>query len=205
VTQAAVAGHQVGLSTLIFGSLKVKNSAKIKFLSVNRTTYFCVWRNNGIGKWRSWREIVQVCFSVGNLQPRFSPVATGGWGLSPPKQSSNPIQLVETWNTINQLRFCQFLECQAPPHKAKAPRRNANPPYWKLSGDGSAQIVGLNCKLEWISASRQATWISYKSFLFNGRLRLTFAVIDEKVISTRNACKRCCSHFDKLESWTSVW
>jgi len=28
-----------------------------------------------------------------------------------------------------QWRFCQFLECQAA-------RTNANPPYWKLSGDG---------------------------------------------------------------------
>jgi len=26
------------------------------------------------------------------------------------------------------VEFCQFLECRAPPHKAKAPRKNAKPP-----------------------------------------------------------------------------
>jgi len=40
-------------------------------------------------------------------------------------------------HTINQLSFCQFLECQAPQHKPKSPRSKAKPPYWKLSGDGS--------------------------------------------------------------------
>jgi len=95
VTQAAVAGHQVGLSTLIFSSLKVKNSAKIKLLSVNRTADFCVWRNNGIGKRRSWSEIVQVCFPWEIYSPD-SARRHGGWELSPPKQSSNPTQL-ETW------------------------------------------------------------------------------------------------------------
>jgi len=50
----------------------------------------------------------------------------GFWGLSSPKQSSKPPK-----NTINQLSFCQFLECQAPPHKLKAPRRNAKPPLLK--------------------------------------------------------------------------
>jgi len=52
-------------------------------------------------------------------------------GAYPPKQGSKPPKLKH--ETINQLKFCQFLECQAPPHKP-------NPPYWKLSGDGS----GLN-------------------------------------------------------------
>jgi len=31
------------------------------------------------------------------------------------------------------VQFCQFLECQAPLHKRKAP-------YWTLSGDGSDDI-----------------------------------------------------------------
>ena len=34
---------------------------------------------------------------------------------------------IETWNTVNQWSFCQFLECQATLHKRKALRRNANP------------------------------------------------------------------------------
>jgi len=35
------------------------------------------------------------------------------------------------------VEFCQFLECQAPRNKPKAPCRNAKPPYWKLSSDDS--------------------------------------------------------------------
>ena len=50
-------------------------------------------------------------------------------GLAP-KQSSKPPQ-IETWNTLNQWNFCQFLHWQAP-------CRTAKPPYWKLFGDGSA-------------------------------------------------------------------
>ena len=41
-------------------------------------------------------------------------------GLASPNKAPSPPP-IETWNTINQLRFCQFLECQAPPHKPKAP------------------------------------------------------------------------------------
>jgi len=50
-----------------------------------------------------------------------SPVATEGafGGLPIPNKAPSPQS--ETWNTINQLRFCQFLKCQAPPHKPKAP------------------------------------------------------------------------------------
>ena len=51
----------------------------------------------------------------------------GFWGLSPLKQSSKTPK-IKTWNTINQLSFCQFLEWQSSPHKAKAPHRNAKPP-----------------------------------------------------------------------------
>jgi len=29
---------------------------------------------------------------------------------------------------MNQWSFSQFLECRVPPHKCKAPRRNATPP-----------------------------------------------------------------------------
>ena len=39
----------------------------------------------------------------------------------PPKQIFKPPQ-IETWKTINQWSFCQFLECQDhPPHKRKGP------------------------------------------------------------------------------------
>jgi len=69
-----------------------------------------------------------TCFTV--------PSPRGGFcGLSP-KQSSKPLQ-IEKWNAINQWSFCQFLECQAPPHKRKASLQKRKAPYWKLSGDGS--------------------------------------------------------------------
>jgi len=38
---------------------------------------------------------------------------------SPPNKAPSP--QIETWNTINQWSFCQFLECQATQHKRKAP------------------------------------------------------------------------------------
>ena len=72
-----------------------------------------------------------------DMQPVPLPRGGGFWGLIPPKQSSKYPQ-IETWNTINQLRFCQFLECHVPAPTQIPPRRNANSPYWKLSGDGSA-------------------------------------------------------------------
>jgi len=43
----------------------------------------------------------------------------GFGGLSPQTKLQAP--QIETWNTINQWSFCQFLEYQAPPHKRKAP------------------------------------------------------------------------------------
>jgi len=51
----------------------------------------------------------------------------GDWELSPPQTILRRPQF-ETWNTINQLRFCQFLECQAPPHKPKAPPETQSTP-----------------------------------------------------------------------------
>ena len=53
-----------------------------------------------------------------------------------PKQSSNP-SIFETWNTINQLSFCQFLKCQAPP------RRNAKPPIENFL---ATFLVWISCK-----------------------------------------------------------
>ena len=53
-----------------------------------------------------------------------SPVATGGFcGLSPLNKAPSPPQ-IETWNTINQWSFCQFLECQSPRTNAKPPTEN---------------------------------------------------------------------------------
>jgi len=48
------------------------------------------------------------------------------WGYSTPNKASKP--QIETRNTIKQLRFCQFLERQPPPHKTKAPAETQNPP-----------------------------------------------------------------------------
>jgi len=59
------------------------------------------------------------------------------WGLSPPNKAPSP--QIETWNSIKQLRFCQYLECQAP--RTKPPCRNAKLSYWKHSGDGSGTMA----------------------------------------------------------------
>jgi len=44
----------------------------------------------------------------------------GFWWAQPPQTKLQAPQ-IETWNTIDQWRFGQFLECHAPPHKRKAP------------------------------------------------------------------------------------
>ena len=60
------------------------------------------------------------------------PSSLGGFGgLSPPQTKLQNPQ-IETWSTIHQWRFGQFLECQPPSHKCKAPRRTAKPPTEKF-------------------------------------------------------------------------
>jgi len=67
-------------------------------------------------------------------KPKSCPVAAGIFrGLSPPNKAPSPLN----WNMkhYKSLEFLLILECQAtPPHKRKDPE----PIYWKLSGDGSA-------------------------------------------------------------------
>ena len=46
-------------------------------------------------------------------------------GLAPQTRIQAP--RIETLNHINQLRFCQFLECQVPLHKPKAPQKRKAP------------------------------------------------------------------------------
>jgi len=63
-----------------------------------------------------------MIYSLFNFCPRSAQSRRHGMalvGLVPPNKAQSP--QAETWNTINQLRFCQFLECQVPPHKPKAP------------------------------------------------------------------------------------
>jgi len=50
-------------------------------------------------------------------------------GLTPQTRLQAPPKW--NWNTINQLRFCQFLECQAPPHKPKALPQKRKAPLMK--------------------------------------------------------------------------
>ena len=68
---------------------------------------------------------------------KISPVATGGfWGLSPQTKLQSPIN----WNTKHYMsvEFLLIFRVSSPPaHTQSPPRRNAKPPYWKLSGDGS--------------------------------------------------------------------
>jgi len=36
------------------------------------------------------------------------------------------------WNITSQWSFCQFLECQVPPHKRKASPQKRKPPFWNF-------------------------------------------------------------------------
>jgi len=66
-------------------------------------------------------------FSLDNSDTS-SPVATGVFGgLAHPNKTPSP--QIETRNTINQLSFCQFLECQAPPVQTQtSPAETQIPP-----------------------------------------------------------------------------
>ena len=73
-------------------------------------------------KWYMARE--SLITPVLNLNPVSSP---GGALVGLVPQTNLQAPQSETWNTINQWSFCQFLVCPATPHKCKAPRRNAKP------------------------------------------------------------------------------
>jgi len=66
-----------------------------------------------------------------SLENRHSsvPSSPGSLVILAPQTKLQALQ-IETWNTINQWRFCQYLECQVP-------CTNAKPPVWKVSSDGS--------------------------------------------------------------------
>jgi len=62
--------------------------------------------------------------SLFNFCPQSAQTRRHGWalvGLAIPNKTPSPQIETWTWNTINQWSCCQFLECQAPPHKHKAP------------------------------------------------------------------------------------
>jgi len=56
---------------------------------------------------------------------QLSSVVTGGWLI--PETKLQVLQS-ERWNTINQLGFCQFVECQAPRTNPKSPAETQSPP-----------------------------------------------------------------------------
>jgi len=49
-----------------------------------------------------------------------NPIAMGAF-VQLASQTKLPAPKIEIWNAINQWRFCQFSECQAPLHKRKTP------------------------------------------------------------------------------------
>jgi len=64
------------------------------------------------------------CFLTATIQSRRNGEAFGGLAFQTKFQTPQ----IETWNTIYQLRFCQFLEFQAPPHKPEAPPEETQSP-----------------------------------------------------------------------------
>jgi len=60
------------------------------------------------------------------------PTVPSPWGALvglAPQTKPKPRQ-IETWNTIKQWSVCQFLECQVPPHKRKAPLLKTS--WWRF-------------------------------------------------------------------------
>ena len=74
-----------------------------------------------------WR--VEICSVL--LRPRRKPHGVSSvpspWGPYPPNKAPRP--RIETWNIINQLSFCQFLECQAPPAQTESPPAETQRPH----------------------------------------------------------------------------
>ena len=86
----------------------------------------------------------------------------GGFGgLRPLKQSSKPPSQIETWNTIYQWSFCQFLECQAPHAQTQSPPIE-NFLATVLFGDPLENRVGY---LQYLwCASEYIIWVDSKFF-----------------------------------------
>ena len=94
-----------------------KERSGFKFSHRKRTYLFtvktCTTNNSG-----------PPAFEPGNVaqfRAEIGPVATreGFGGLSAPNKAPSP--QTDTWSTVYQWSFCQFLECQGPPQKRKAP------------------------------------------------------------------------------------
>ena len=82
------------------------------------------------------------------------PSPRGGFvGFTPPQTKLQAHQ-IEIWNTINHWNFCQIL-------MSSPPCTNVKPPYWRLSGDGSALDTSepgwLALKLPELIVSRKGT------------------------------------------------
>jgi len=69
-------------------------------------------------KWYPYQ--IQILFWLKSYYVYPVPLPRGAFGVLAPQTKLQAPQ-IETWNTINQLRFCQFLECQASPNTPKAP------------------------------------------------------------------------------------
>jgi len=75
-----------------------------------------------------------ICSSFNFCPDSAQSIRRGGTLVSLVSQTKLQAPQIETWNTINQWSFSQFLECQAPPHKRKAPQL-------KLSSYGSESVA----------------------------------------------------------------
>ena len=84
------------------------------------------------------------------------PSLRGLLGAWPPKQSSKtPNWNMKHYKSAEILSIWQFLECQVPLNKPKAPRRHAKSPYGKVSGDGSAEMF----------RRRASYWFYHRAFI----------------------------------------
>ena len=79
-----------------------------------------------------------ICASSGDARHQSRHHEGTFGGLAPPDKAPS----LPNWNMkhYNQLSFCQIFDVKPSRTNPKPPRRNANPLYWKLSGDGSVRF-----------------------------------------------------------------
>ena len=121
-----------------WGLIKIAYNCLNVLTKPNDVIFYCLWRHSCQFKPHKLFIVFLFAFvpppTLRKVPPPMTkpiPSPRGSFsGLSIPKQSTKPTQ-IETWNTINQCRFCQFLECQAPPHKFKANPQKRKAPLLK--------------------------------------------------------------------------
>jgi len=135
------------------------------------------------------------------------------WGLwydQPTNKTPSP--QIEIWNTINQWSFCQFLECQAPLHKRKAPLlKTFWTVHWNINESIQSYIkqpvslLGFNTAQSW----KSLLWPSCGKW--NGQHIAAILVASSTILAQHGLCLTSetmrlhkCSEISKINSVTAT-